>query len=460
MKSISTILFFLSLFHIILSKFPDNKTVNDSTLYKVFSTKYLDFYCKNTKKCEFYEKYSKKYAFPNTIRFNHKGVLFMSVPRHLLGDKIDEYIPGTINYLNGTKLYPWPNEEENDFENGRIHSVVGFEIDLDGNLYLLNHRTDKLRELLVYNHNGTLKQVYNLTNATIHKNHESLLTNIVLDLTYKFAYIADTGKYKSSQFKEDDNRNNTKSNLIVLDLDTKTAIKFLQKHKSTLPDPNLDINKKNINNIGLYGLTLTCDKRFLYYSPLKSNKLYSVNTFYLQEERTIRNKDIKEYNKKASSFEMLSSARGLFYYTSIEENSVLINFYERNLMFETIRSVKHQNYLENYTPISLAFNGTTGFLYFLINRHHIFMNDNLQSELDNKQDNFFIFKMLMNDRSYLYPCNILSYVPSSAWIFIIGIALFFSYLVLKLIQYVVKFSPKEKEEKQLSEELVDINNNE
>ena len=88
-------------------------------------------------------------------------------------------------------------------------------------------------------------------------------------------------------------------------------------------------NKININNIGLYGLSLTCDKRFLYYSPIKSSKLYKINTYILQDERTIRNKDIIEYDKNYASFKFLFSARGLFYYTSIEENSVLVNFNQK-----------------------------------------------------------------------------------------------------------------------------------
>ena len=68
----------------------------------------------------------------------------------------------------------------------------------------------------------------------------------------------------------------------------------MKKEKSSIPDINhKKINDKiEINNIGLYGIALTCDKRFLYYSPVKSNKLYKINTYYLQDERTIRNKDI------------------------------------------------------------------------------------------------------------------------------------------------------------------------
>ena len=228
--------------------------------------------------------------------------------------------------------------------------------------------------------------------------------------------------------------------------------------------PDLSLPKKNskidINGIGLYGIALSCDKRFLYYTPVKSDKLYVINTLFLQDERTLRNKDINILDKKYSSFEIMSSARGLFYYTSIEENSVLVNFYERILTFSNVRSVTHGNLFDDNVPVSLTFNGTTGYLFYLVNKHHIFINDNIDKELDINQDNFFIYKVKTNDRSYLYPCNIYSYIPNSTWIAIIIISLILSYGVFKLIVFVTKLSPKKKEMEPNEEELAYINDEE
>ena len=459
MKIPIIILILSILFNIIICKFPDNKTRED--IDEIYKAKYLEF--DTTEELnDLYLKHSKNYAFPNTIRINNRGVLFISVPRHLFGDEIDKYIPGTINYLTNNKLKPWPNQEENDFDKGRIHSIVGFEIDLDGNLYLLNHKNNKERELLVYYKNGTLKDVYDLNLVTRHKDHESLLTNIVLDLTYDFAYIIDTGKIYEEDFKNRKIKNDTKSSLLVLNLKNKVVIRFLRKEKSSMPD--LSLPKRNskidINDIGLYGIALSCDKRFLYYTPVKSDKLYVINTLFLQDERTLRNKDINILDKKYSSFEIMSSARGLFYYTSIEENSVLVNFYERILTFSNVRSVTHGNLFDDNVPVSLTFNGTTGYLFYLVNKHHIFINDNIDKELDINQDNFFIYKVKTNDRSYLYPCNIYSYIPNSTWIAIIIISLILSYGVFKLIVFVTKLSPKKKEMEPNEEELAYINDEE
>ena len=62
-------------------------------------------------------------------------------------------------------------------------------------------------------------------------------------------------------------------------------IKILQKDNSTKPildPPNLpDTNNKalHVKNIGIYGIALTCDKKHLYYSPLKSKQMYSIPTY-------------------------------------------------------------------------------------------------------------------------------------------------------------------------------------
>ena len=134
----------------------------------------------------------------------------------------------------------------------------------------------------------------------------------------------------------------------------------------------------------------------------------------------------------------------------------MVNFYERILSFENLRSVRHGDFFDKNVPVSMAFNGTTGYLYYLVNRHNILVNDNLYKEINTEETNFFIYKIKTNDRNYLYPCTIYSYIPNSSWIFIIGFALLLSYFVLNLSHNVVKLAPKEKEitDENNEEELV------
>ncbi len=191
---------------------------------------------------------------------------------------------------------------------------------------------------------------------------------------------------------------------------------------------------------------------------MKSNKLYSIRTFKLQEERTIRGEtDISSINKNTAGFELTSSARGILYFTSIEENAILINFYEREYSFNTIRKIGHDldkfNETKKEFPTSLTFNGTTGYLFYLVNRHNIFINDNINKELKD-ENNFQIYKVFVHDRSYLYSCNVSEYMPSFYWPIIVMISMIISYYLIILMKKVGNIPIHENDEK--DEELIKI----
>ena len=435
-----------------LTKYPDNITNPEL----VFETNLLNFHSRNKDLLKRYNERGKYFAFPNTIRINKYGDIFISVPRHIFNSSIASTIPGTMNVLKDNILYPWPNEEANNFLNGPIHSIVGFEIDLDGYVWMLNHN-NKMHELLIYNVDGKFVKKYNLTKSTIHSEHESYLSNILLDLKDNYAFISDTGKIFKNSFDEKDKENNytkTKSNIITVNLKTGLSYKNLQKEVSLRPLNNYE--KENsfsdkIDKIGLYGIALTCDKEFLYYSPIRSNKIYSIFAYKLKEERVIiKLKDIIEYNKKVSGFEMISSARGLLYYTAIEDNSVLVHFHERFLSFKVIRSISQNkksfnDYYKEY-PSSITFNGTTGYLFYLVNYHNIFLKGNLYKPLNESENNFKIYKTMVNDRSYLYPCNFFAYMPNYIWIFILIFSLCLSSSLIRLIKYIGSFEDDKNDE--------------
>ena len=419
-----------------IQKYPDNKT-EPEYLYN-FTT--LPF----ENSTQEYIDNGRYYAFPHAIRVSPSGELFISVPRHIFSDEIAKSIPGTINKIYNNTLIPWPTLESNDYTNGDIKSVVGFEIDLEGRLWLLNHSKDK-REILVYSKKGQKIKAFDLSSATTHKEHTSYLTTIRLDMKNKYAYITDTGKLLI------DGPMNTKSNLIVLNLDTELSIKILQKDIST--KPTFDYND-TIKNIGLYGLALSCDKSTLYYAPLKSNQIFSLQTSKLRDQHIIRGDiDIHKSNKLVASFEMILSARGIFYYTAIEDNGIYVNFYESEYQFEpkTLRRIGHDSHKYNETineiPTSLTFNSTTGYLLYLVNRYNYFMTG-VNSTIDPNKINFQIMNVYVNDRSYLYPCNLLYYMDNYLLVIIVMVSLSISYGIIYLIRFVSKIDKEEKSNKE------------
>ena len=446
------ILLIIYIIKVIKTKYPDNQTNPEL----VFETNLLNFHSENPDLLKRYNQKGKYFAFPNTIRINKYGKIFISVPRHIFDVSVSSSIPGTMNVLENNILYPWPNEKENNYLYGPIHSIVGFEIDLDGNVWMLNHKK-QIHEILVYDVNGNFLKKYNLTLSTIHSKHESYLSNILLDLKDNYAFITDTGKIFQNSFDEKDKESNytkTKSNIITVKLESGLSFKNLQKDPSLRPinhyeNENAFSNK--IDKIGLYGIALTCDKNFLYYYPIRSDKLYSIFAYKLKDERAIMKfSDIVEYNKKVSGFEMISSARGLLYYTAIEDNSILVHFHERLLSFNTIRSIgQNKKLYKDYDkefPSSLTFNGTTGFLFYLVNSHNIFLDNNLHKPLNESEINFKIYKVMVNDRSYLYPCNVFSYMPNYIWGFIVVGSLSLSIFLIRLMKFIGTLDDKKNEE--------------
>ena len=457
---IKSFLFFI--FYLIkktITKYPDNITNPEL----IFETNLLNFYSKNNDLLKKYNEKGKYYAFPNTIRINKYGDIFISVPRHIFDSSIGSTIPGTMNILKDNILYPWPNEETNNFLNGPIHSIVGFEIDLDGYVWMLNHN-NKIHEILIYNVDGEFVKKYNLTKSTIHSEHESYLSNILLDLKDNYAFITDTGKIFKKDFQDEEDKENnytkTKSNIITVKLESGLSFKNLQKEPSLRPINNYE-NKNpisdKIDKIGLFGIALTCDKEFLYYYPVRSDKLYSIFAYKLKDERAIMKfSDIVEYNKKVSGFEMISSARGILYYTAIEDNSILVHFHERLLSFNTIRSIGQNKklYTDYYKefPTSLCFNGTTGYLFYLTNSHNIFLDGNLYKKLNEREKNFKIYKVMVNDRSYLYACNFFSYMPNYVWAFIVVGSLGLGYFLIRLMKFIGTLDDKKAEEQLINNE--------
>ena len=184
------ILLIIYLIKVIKAKYPDNQTNPEL----VFETNLLNFHSENPDLLKRYNQKGKYFAFPNTIRINKYGKIFISVPRHIFDVSVSSSIPGTMNVLENNILYPWPNEKENNYLYGPIHSIVGFEIDLDGNVWMLNHKK-QIHEILVYDVNGNFLKKYNLTLSTIHSKHESYLSNILVDLKDNYVLLLILEKY-------------------------------------------------------------------------------------------------------------------------------------------------------------------------------------------------------------------------------------------------------------------------
>ena len=92
-------------------------------------------------------------------------------------------------------------------------------------------------------------------------------------------------------------------------------------------------------------------------------------------------------------------------------------------------------------------------LFFIVNRHNIFINDNINKKLED-ENNFQIYKVFVHDRSYLYSCNVSEYMPSFYWPIIVMISMIISYYLIILMKKVGNIPIHENDEK--DEELIKI----
>lgn len=368
---------------------------------------------------------------PSTIRFNTRGQLFISIPRDT---KESQKIPSTFNLIEVDGLLkPWPDEDTNNYNSGRFKSIVGFEIDLHNNIWLLNHNNTRC-ELLHYSSSGVLIHSYSFQETT---NATSYLTMINLDTKNKFAFISD------AQSRDLNNPNNLKNyGLILLNIKKEVSWKILGR---TI-DVDKDLNS-SYYDVNLNAISLRCDERYLFFSAFLSDKLNAIRTTPLRKNQSIEESTTFNYTKHVISEDMLSSARGHFYYTHQEEQEIHEQFYEKDFLFDNIRHIgwfhsedklKRQGLL----PKSIAFNGVSGYLYVLMSR----FNRNLKNnpKFDSSQINYGIYKANVNDRSYLYECNIEEDVSGSSWFVVTILSFVFSISIIYFVNFLTSTTSQSK----------------
>ncbi|OMJ89534.1 hypothetical protein SteCoe_8339 [Stentor coeruleus] len=356
-----------------------------------------------------------KLCSPSGIKINSKGDKFVSIPRW------KGNTPATLTKLvvdgDAVIFSHFPDIQTNTPEISQaLQSVLGFEIDLNDNIWALDqgriNNTPILgsAKLNVYASNGTLIANYNLTDVIYPGT--SFLNDLVLDLENGFVYITDSGIPINSSYT-------IRPGIIVLNLNTNKTMRILDSHSSLMPDPSLWITVKgsrvNTNSpieTGVDGIALSCDKRTLYYTPLSSRYFYSIDTYALRNNAS----DLESYiinlgYRDSASGGILSSKKGRLYMTALEGNSVVYktpisnknNPYGYNT-FTTI--AMNSSYL--VWPDSIGFDNEKGDLYIVANQLQNFMagNMNFTNPL-NGDANFYIWVVYTGDKSYLEGCSVL-----------------------------------------------------
>ena len=359
-----------------------------------------------------------KNCMPAGIKLSKNGTILCSFPRWF-----DNVIATFAKYNDKTNNFePWPSIEINQryktFDSSGLNSVLGFEIDNEDNLYILDQGKIKNNtalegsiKLLKYSLNdGKLLKEY-IFNSNIADPDNSFLNDIVIDQNKKIAYISDSG------IARDENILHYKPGIIVLDLENPSNVhRILSNHSSVKPDESfwLHINNKPVKNknpmlTGADGIALSCNGDTLFFCPLTGRMIYSILTKDIEKaikDRKTENIKVYEGYKKEASDGLLASSKGNLYMTGIETGSIYISKeIEQDLLrFDYKDFDLFEGNISTMWPDTLAMHEE--YLYFVSNQLNNFPDNIDYINPLNGKYNFAILRFKVgNDESYIKGCS-------------------------------------------------------
>ena len=393
---------------------------------------------------------------PYRMKVANNGSIVMSIPRIYNSSCPDEneifttFIVLKDDFFPDYYFYNWPSDNiilpdfkmRNDY---KIYSIMGFVIDDRNerhNYYLLdqgmifnenNTVAENTTKLVKVNFKGVVMETYYF-NGSEYTN--SLLTDIVIDHSYKYAYITDSGNLLNNQ---------SIPKIIVLNLENKKIYNILNNHESFKPDINISIIYTESGNYvydyftnitGVNSIQISCDDKTIFYSSLKSKNIYSISTKDIMNsiKKFENSKDFNYLNdikvnfgnKNFISESFLVSSKNNIFLINNEKGIAQISYSVdndiSNYNFNDYSEVKSEKFPINF------FSGIDiydGYLYLLDNHFNSKNESNNKKNIDNfksdilyndQPDNqtknetigkFVIYKIKLNNEEFSYKkgCN-------------------------------------------------------
>lgn len=384
---------------------------------------------------------------PSVIRTNSNGEIFVSFPRYNTSSTHP-----TFTKLNNNSIYfeKWPM-------NGKdMSSVNGFEIDDKDNIFILDQGEQTLN---IFSYEGDLLGSIDLSPHTLNdSNSNTILHDIVLEPTRGLAFISTTNSYSVIENADD---SKIKSQLIIVNytLPTESNKKVessieVFKNETFAPDKSywLHINDVPVNTtnpenitkpvlIGLSNLAISCSFDYLYFSPLTSDKIYSIKVDDLYPLST--DITINENYKGFASSSILMSGNGHLYLADLTTS--LIKQYKQlsnldEMIYKNINPLHSQNDTQSNWPSSIALYKNS--LYYITNNFHLFEANNIV--------NVKLFNITIDndEKRYVEGCSYDNFTTSYQNIIL---WIVFSILILVVLSFVLINSQKQDESTEKSD---------
>ena len=349
----------------------------------------------------FYKNEYWKGAMPAGFKVDRNGNYYLSVPRWVIG------IPATVNKIEvvdgRAMLSAYPSWEMNKIgDPAALQSVLGWEIDELNRAWFLDqghingapcNEGDQKIVCWDITRNELVESIPVPTEIADFT--ASFLNDLVVDNANGFIYIADSGIFTDP----------LQGGLIVYNMRTKQFRRVLHQHESTQDVPGFWFKiagrpawKDRPNRTGADGITLSADRKTLYWCPLTGRNLYALDTSLLQDyaisDAEIE-KAVQDLGDKGTNTDgMGADNRGTIYYTMLE--GMGIGIYDPvKRTFRKFISDERMIWVDGMTF------DNHGYLIFNNNQLHVLFDGDLDW---NDENNFIVWKAFLGEgvKSYLY----------------------------------------------------------
>ncbi|XP_023012970.2 yellow-1 [Leptinotarsa decemlineata] len=339
---------------------------------------------------------------------------YLSLPRMKSGVPATlARIPAGMTQDTSPLLEPFPSWEMNKLDDcDSLQNVQNVEIDPKGQIWIIDGgRTDTLLnpvsrcppKLVIFDiKKNATTTAYTFPNNVANANHSFLYDIVVDDTDSGYAYITDNS--------------GTDPGIVVFSVKDHHSWKL--RHSQTMKaDPTASAFKVNgvmINvPLNIAGIALgprihksanriiVDEDREVFFCPVSSLHLYSINTTVLRNEMNSLNDgeyqgEVKDLGLKASqTVGMTMNNRGILYYTLLSTNSIAK--WDTHTPFQTRQRIiaRDPRFLE--WPNSFAFD-QSGNITVLVNRLNRFIYD----KLNLNEPNFRLITAYVGGKSYMY----------------------------------------------------------
>ncbi|KAK6986156.1 protein yellow [Biomphalaria glabrata] len=341
----------------------------------------------------------------------YKDTIYLTIPRWRWVSGQPATLTKVVEIGGQAKLEPYPSwAEQKVGDCNALQYVQSMEVDTNtGLMYVIDtgrvgirgNETTSTRcpaKIVVFNLETDQKvSSYELPESFV--SSDNFLNDIVLQYVngkVKYAYMSDV----------------IEGRLHVFDFDTLMGRNF--EDQSMKPEPNngtvIRVNGVDYNyRAGLDGIAMSYDFKYIYYCPLGGYNVYQLPTASLTSAETPKPRLL---GRKISQSDGLTYGIDRLYYGALGLNAVYFWSLGHAMRVQGLpgdkvvmeqQSEVVRGDMDKQWPDTFAWDDQ-GYLYFVSNRLHLF-NSNTMDFSGHDRSNMRVWKVWVNDTSYLYQAN-------------------------------------------------------